>query len=132
MRLVGACLLPGVAANNLTINRVWGGGGGGNYRWPSLPEFENCRSSCLSLQGASLQLILALCNFAVTTFSSAGTQVGAKLRCCVKVEVDVLGSPSIISLMVSVDVKHHEIRRGLVVVVKGVMRGGGGGGTIFQ
>ena len=49
-----------------------------------------------------------------------------------KVEVDVLGSPSLISLMVSVDVKHHEIRRGLVVVVRGVMRGGGGGGTIFQ
>ena len=45
-----------------------------------------------------------------------------------KVEVDVLGSPSVINLMVSVDVNHHEIRRGLVVVVRGVMRGGGGGG----
>ena len=30
------------------------------------------------------------------------------LRSCVKVEVAVLGSPSLISLMVSVDVKHHE------------------------
>ena len=30
-----------------------------------------------------------------------------------KVEVAVLGSPSLISLMVSVDVKHHEGRRSL-------------------
>ena len=30
---------------------------------------------------------------------------------CVKVEVAVLGSPSLISLMVSVDVKHHERRK---------------------
>ena len=30
-----------------------------------------------------------------------------ELRRCVKVEVAVLGSPSLISLMVSVDVKHH-------------------------
>ena len=31
----------------------------------------------------------------------------SELRSCVKVEVDVLGSPSIIVLMVSVDVKQH-------------------------
>ena len=31
---------------------------------------------------------------------------------CVKVEVVVLGSPSLISLMDSVDVKHHEKRSG--------------------
>ena len=30
-----------------------------------------------------------------------------ELRNCVKVEVAVLGSPSLISLMVSMDVKHH-------------------------
>ena len=30
-----------------------------------------------------------------------------ELRSCVKVEVDVLGSPSLIVLMVSVDVKLH-------------------------
>ena len=30
-----------------------------------------------------------------------------ELRICVKVEVNVLSSPSLISLMVSVDVKHH-------------------------
>ena len=30
-----------------------------------------------------------------------------ELRSCVKVEVAVLGSPSLISQMVSVDVKHH-------------------------
>ena len=32
-----------------------------------------------------------------------------KLRCCVKVEVDVLGSPSLIVLMVSLDVNQHNI-----------------------
>ena len=31
----------------------------------------------------------------------------SELRSCVKVEVAVLGSPSLISLMVSVDVKQH-------------------------
>ena len=31
-----------------------------------------------------------------------------KLRSCVKVEVAVLGSPSLIVLMVSVDVKQHQ------------------------
>ena len=31
----------------------------------------------------------------------------AELRSCVKVEVVVLGCPSLISLMVSVDVKQH-------------------------
>ena len=36
----------------------------------------------------------------------------SELRSCVKVEVDVLGSPSLISLMVSVDVKQHLRRRG--------------------
>ena len=30
-----------------------------------------------------------------------------EFRSCVRVEVAVLGSPSLISLMVSVDVKHH-------------------------
>ena len=30
-----------------------------------------------------------------------------ELRSCVKVEVDILGSPSLIVLMVSVDVKQH-------------------------
>ena len=35
----------------------------------------------------------------------------SELRSRVKVEVAVLGSPSLISLMVSVDVKHHERRR---------------------
>ena len=32
---------------------------------------------------------------------------GTEVRSCVRVEVAVLGSPSLISLMVSVDVKHH-------------------------
>ena len=31
----------------------------------------------------------------------------SEFRSCVKVEVAFLGSPSLISLMVSVDVKHH-------------------------
>ena len=31
----------------------------------------------------------------------------SKLRSCVKVKVAVLGSPSLISLMVSVDLKQH-------------------------
>ena len=31
----------------------------------------------------------------------------SELRCCVKVEVAVLGSPSLMVLMVSVDVKQH-------------------------
>ena len=31
----------------------------------------------------------------------------SELRSCVKVEVAVLGSPSLISRMVAVDVKHH-------------------------
>ena len=35
----------------------------------------------------------------------------AELRSCVKVEVAVLGSPTLISLMVSVDVKQLETRR---------------------
>ena len=35
----------------------------------------------------------------------------SELRSCVKVEVAVLGSPSLISLIVSVDVKPHERRR---------------------
>ena len=38
-----------------------------------------------------------------------------ELRSCVKVELAVLGSPSLISLVVSVDVKHHEKRRQQVV-----------------
>ena len=33
--------------------------------------------------------------------------LATELRSCVKVEVAVLDSPSLISLMVSVDVKHH-------------------------
>ena len=36
--------------------------------------------------------------------------VSSELRSCVKVEVAVLDAPSLISLMVSVDVKHHERR----------------------
>ena len=36
-----------------------------------------------------------------------GVQCASALRSCVKVEVAVLGSPSLISLMVSVDVKQH-------------------------
>ena len=35
----------------------------------------------------------------------------SELRSCVEVEVAVLGSPSLISLRVSVDVKHHERRK---------------------
>ena len=35
------------------------------------------------------------------------TGVSAELRSCVKVEVAVLGSPSLISMMVSVDAKQH-------------------------
>ena len=37
----------------------------------------------------------------------AGPSLFSELRSCVKVEVDVLGSPSVISLMISVDVKRH-------------------------
>ena len=36
----------------------------------------------------------------------------AEVRSCVKVEVAVLGSPSLISLTVCVDVKQHERRSG--------------------
>ena len=36
-----------------------------------------------------------------------GDFMGAGLRNCVKLEVAVLGSPSLINLMVSVDVKQH-------------------------
>ena len=39
--------------------------------------------------------------------TSPSTAQGPELRRCVKVEVAVLGSPIIISLMVSVDVKQH-------------------------
>ena len=35
---------------------------------------------------------------------------GSELRSCVKVEVAVLGSPSLVVLMVSVDVKQHFIQ----------------------
>ena len=35
------------------------------------------------------------------------TLVSLELRRCVKVEMAVLGSPSLISLMVSVDIKQH-------------------------
>ena len=35
------------------------------------------------------------------------TNYGAELRSCVKVEVAVLGSPSLIVLMVSLDMKQH-------------------------
>ena len=35
------------------------------------------------------------------------TEGHSQLRSCVKVEVDVLGSPSLIVRTVSVDVKHH-------------------------
>ena len=35
----------------------------------------------------------------------------SNLRICVKVEVAALGSPSLISLMISVNVKHHERRQ---------------------
>ena len=34
----------------------------------------------------------------------------SELRSCVKVEVAVLGSPSLISLVVSVEIKHHWIK----------------------
>ena len=44
----------------------------------------------------SLAATVALCNGLLP-----------ELRSCVKVEVAVLGSPSLISLMVSVDVKQH-------------------------
>ena len=36
-----------------------------------------------------------------------GLAVSHRAKSCVRVEVDVLGSPSLISLMISVDVKHH-------------------------
>ena len=44
-----------------------------------------------------------------TTTANTGLFQGtfSELRSCVKVEVAVMGSPSLISLMVSVDVKHH-------------------------
>ena len=38
---------------------------------------------------------------------SEGDTVGSEFRSCVKVEVAVLGSPSLIVRMVSVDVKQH-------------------------
>ena len=38
--------------------------------------------------------------------------ISSELRNCMKVEVDVLGSPSLISLVVSVDVKQHKNGRG--------------------
>ena len=36
-----------------------------------------------------------------------GTQLVTELRSCVRIEVDVLGSPSLIVRTVSVDVKYH-------------------------
>ena len=35
------------------------------------------------------------------------SKLPSEIRCCVKVEVGVLGSPPLTVLMVSVDVKHH-------------------------
>ena len=41
------------------------------------------------------------------TAVGSGQKGDSELRSCVKVEVAVLGSPSLIVLMVSVDVKQH-------------------------
>ena len=41
-----------------------------------------------------------------------------ELRSCVKVEVYVLGYPSLICLTVSVDVKHHERRRKVMMTLQ--------------
>ena len=42
-----------------------------------------------------------------TSSSAAGTEAAAEFRSCVKVEVAVLSSPSLIVLMVSVGAKQH-------------------------
>ena len=68
--------MPRVAANNLTINRVWG--------QLSLAVTARIRELPKQLFVTAIagvhSCILALCNFAVTTFSSAGTEVGAKAQ----------------------------------------------------
>ena len=51
----------------------------------------------------------------------------ANTKSCVKVEVAVLGSQSLIRLMVSVDVKYHERRRHEVRVQEPCEQGGGPG-----
>ena len=68
--------MPRVAANNLTINRVWGQLSlAVTARNRELPK----RLFVTAIAGVH-SCILALCNFAVTTFSSAGTEVGAKAQ----------------------------------------------------
>ena len=51
--------------------------------------------------------------------TACNVHVCSELRSCVKVEVAVLGSPSLIILRVSVDIKHHKKKGG------GVGEGGG-------
>ena len=48
-----------------------------------------------------------LCCYDSSVLDPYGKDVSALLRSCVKVEVTVLGSPSLIVLTVSVDVKQH-------------------------
>ena len=52
----------------------------------------------------------------VCIFKHASATQKPEFRSCVKVEVAVLGSPSLIVLMVSVGVEHHE-RRGAGAIV---------------
>ena len=52
----------------------------------------------------SLIVLMGLCGRKATLNEHGNT---TELRSCVKVEVDVLGSPSLISLMASVNVKQH-------------------------
>jgi len=42
------------------------------------------------------------------------SKLGRELRSCVEVEVALQGSPSLISLIVYVDVKQHRIKLGLL------------------
>ena len=93
------------ASQPITLQSI---GFGDNYRWPSLPEIENCRSSCLSLQ--SQEFTAAYLHFAtlqLLLFRPQERRLVQKLRSCVKVEVAVLGSPSLTVRTVSVDVKQH-------------------------
>ena len=56
------------------------------------------------------------CIFIKHTSAIHATLRSSELRSCVKVEVAILESPSLISLMVSVDVKNHETGRHVSLV----------------
>ena len=70
--------------------------------WTTMPSLDFAR------QQSPLTSADARCGHHHDLYKAKWTIViSSELRSCVKVEVDVLGSPSLIVLMVSVDVKQH-------------------------